>query len=213
MERSMKKRCVVSFADTPFYQGKMKRLEQSIKDQGIDFFGFTHINQIGAPPHQEIPYAFKPYAIQKVIDLGYETILWCDSPVHAIKDISPVFEYIEQHGYVFFDNVGHSLGMWTNDKCLKHFNLTRDEAIKIKMVMACCMGFSTDDKYVFNEYKRLAPELYPGSWQNHRHDQSVISCLIHQHDLQIIKGHESFFIYDHFRNVFTISDTVCLLSS
>lgn len=218
------KKCVVSFADTPFYQTKMKRLEESLKGNfDGDFLGFTNVNQIGSPTHQQIPYAFKPYAIQKAIDLGYELILWCDSPVHAIKSIEPVFDHIEKHGYLFFDNIGHPLGRWTNDKCLEYFNISRQEAMDIQQIMACCMGFDMRDAsvyYLFKDYMSELYRLYHGSWDNHRHDQSVMSCLLAtkfqekgRQDFNILNGHDTYFIYEHFRNVFTISESVCLVSS
>lgn len=210
------KRCIVSYADTPHYQSKMKRLDESLKGRfDGDFISFTHHSQIGSPSHKEVPYAFKPYAIQKAINLGYETILWLDSPIHAIKDLSPVFEYIEQHGFMFFDNIGHTLGMWTNDKCLEYFNIPREQAMKIQMIMACAIGINIQNILAvnfFNLYRHLI-DLYPGPHSNHRHDQSVASCLIYRQGLDIITAHETFFMYESFRNVFNISETVCLVSS
>lgn len=229
------KRCVVSFADTPDYRTKMERLRKSMTTPGVDFLGFTDVNQIGSKPHSEIPYAFKPYAIKKAIELGYESILWCDSPIVQVKDLRPLFEYIEGHGYVFFDNVGHTLGMWTNDKALNHFGISREEAMGIKMIMACCMGFSLSDLYrhpakwdadgkiellpatrvhkYLEDYIDFADELYPGSWSDHRHDQSVMSLLIHHYGLDIINGQQTFFMYENHRHAVPINEeTICLIS-
>jgi hypothetical protein len=218
------KKCIVSFADTPFYQEKMKRLEQSLKGNfDGDFLGFTSVDQIGCRPHSEIPYQFKPYAIQKAIDLGYELILWCDSPVVAIKSIQTVFDHIEKFGYLFFDNIGHPLGRWTNDRCLQHFEMSRGEAMSVRQIMACVMGFNmscldwVDNpvSHVFDHYKELSEypaHLYTGSWDNHRHDQTVMSFLIDSFGLDIQTGHETYFIYEHFKSVFKIADSVCLVS-
>lgn len=215
------KRAVVSFADSGnhgVYQSKLRRLETSLKGNfDGDFLGFTDYKQIDSPTHKEIPYAFKPYAIQKAIDLGYESVLWADSPVHAIKSIQPVFEYIEEHGYLMFDNIGHPLGKWTNDKCLEYFDYTREECMDIKMIMACCMGFDFTNegtKYIFGLYKELAKDLYPGSWEIHRHDQTVMSFLLEEYAMDIVTAHKTFFIYEAFRSVpqFKIADSVCLVS-
>lgn len=213
------KKCVVSFADKAgTYQTKLKRLEQSLKGNfDGDFLGFTDYKEIGCESHSVIPYKFKPYAIQKAIDLGYELILWCDSPIVAIKNISPVFDHIQTHGYVFFDNIGHSLGKWSNDKALIHFKLTRNDAINIQMIMACCMGFRISTEFsfyheTFIQYKNLANELYPGSWDDHRHDQTVISLLIHRHKMNIDKGQDTFFAYEQHYGVLPIADSVCLVS-
>jgi hypothetical protein len=208
------KRCIVSFADTPVYQAKMRRLEKSIP-YGIDFLGFTSIDQIGSKSHQEVPYAFKPASIAKAKELGYDVVLWCDSPIHVIKPLDQAFEYLEENGYFFFDNIGHSLGMWTNDKCLEYFGMTREEALNVKMIMACCMGFNFKFEEVndlANEYYELADMLYPGSWSNHRHDQTVMSFLLHRDGFNILVGQDTFFAYKNHHGVLPIADSVCLLS-
>lgn len=217
-------RAVVSFANTPFYRDKMKRLQESVEAQGIKFIGYTSCEEVGCRPHSEVPYQFKPYAIQKAISEGVTTLLWCDSPIVAIKDIRPVFDYIEEHGYCFFRNWGHNLGKWTNLKTLDYFHIEREESMEMPMIMACCMGFhfnkpsQIEDTGVVNRlaffklYKDLSDELYPDSWTIHRHDQSVISCLIRDFKFSIINGHETFFMYEHFKDVFTISPSVCLVS-
>lgn len=215
------KKCVVSFSDgAGDYRQKMKRLEDSLKGNfDGDFLGFTSYEEIECEPHNVIPYKFKPYAIQKAVNLGYDLVLWCDSPVIAVKNIQPVFDHIEKYGYVFFDNPGHSVGKWSNQKSLDYFGVTREEAMNIKMIMACCMGFYFQKPsnikqrpLFFNEYHDLANQLYPGSWTDHRHDQTVMSLLIHKYGLDIENGYESFFIYQHFSQHFKISESVCLIS-
>lgn len=211
------KKCVVSFADSSGdYKKKLIRLEESLKGKFTgDFVAWNNTKDIGCEPHQVIPYKFKAYAIKKAIELGYDSILWCDSPIVAVKDIQPVFDYIEKHGYIFFDNIGHPLGKWTNDKCLEYFGVTREEAMDIQMIMACCMGFSLHNLTAarfLGDYIALADELYPGSWAEHRHDQTVASFLIHEYGMDIIKGQDTFFAYQSHSNVLTISNTVCLIS-
>ena len=169
----MIKKCVVSFADSNgSYQKKMLRLEQSLKGNfDGDFLGFTSYEEIGCEPHSVIPYKFKPYAIQKAIDLGYKLILWADSPIYAKQSIEPVFEYIERYGCVFFDNIGYSIGDYTNDKTIDYFKITREKSFKITMLMACCFAFNTEHYLTrstgfINEYKDLSNTLYAGEWNN-----------------------------------------------
>ena len=94
------------------------------------------------------------------------------------------------------------------------------------MIMACVMGI--DPNYMnrqFGLYKDLANDLYPGEWDNsdlteskdmrckgHRHDQSVMSAIIHNEGLEILKGQDTFFAYETHRQVMSISDSVCLYS-
>lgn len=211
------KRAVVSFANTPFYIDKMNRMVESMKGKtDADIITFTSFDQVGCKPHSEVPYQFKPYSIQKAIDMGYDSILWVDSPIVAIKDITPVFKHIEEHGYLFFNNYGHPLGKWTNYTCLEAFGKTREEAMAIKQIMACCMGFCVEKILLpLSQYIGFSEALYPGSWDDHRHDQTVISFLINHHGLKIKEGHKTFFIYEHFKAVpefQPIADSVCLIS-
>jgi hypothetical protein len=211
-------RAVVSFANNSFYQEKMKRLQASVEAQGVKFIGYTSFEQVGCKPHSEIPYQFKPYAIQKAISEGVTTLLWCDSPIVAIGDLTPVFEYIEKNSYMFFNNYGHPLGNWANKKSLDWFALDKNKAMYIKQIMACCMGFNCKDGFVLDllqSYRTLSPDLYPGSWDDHRHDQTVMSLKINEYGLKILEGHKTFFIYEHFKQVpefQPISDSVCLVS-
>lgn len=227
----MKKACVVSFADSAgAYQKKLLRLEQSLKGNfDGDFLGFTSYDQIQCEPHSVIPYKFKPYAIQKAIDMGYELIIYADSPVYAIKSIEPVFNYIEQKGYLLFDNRGFSLGDYSSDKQLNYFGISREEAWSLRQVMACVMGFNFKDENVkkwFSIYKDVANELYPGSWDNDdfteskdarvrgsRHDQSVISCIAHVNNLTITNAQETFFCYIEHKKFLQISESVCMYSA
>jgi hypothetical protein len=87
--------------------------------------------------------------------------------------------------------------------------------------MACAMGFYLDPityepiEKALMEYRDLSDKLYPGSWADHRHDQTVMSFLIEKYCLDILEGHKSFFIYEHFKTVpefQPIANSVCLLS-
>jgi len=221
--------CIVSFADgTGMYQLRMKRLEQSlIGNFDGDFLGFTSYEEIDCEPHSEIPYKFKPAAISKARDLGYDIVIWCDSPVYAKQSVNPFVKYLKNNHYAFFDNIGYSVGDYTNDKTLKHFDVSREQAFHIPMIMACCMGFNFMHPLinkVFDQYRDLANDLYPGEWNNddltessdmrckgHRHDQSVMSLVI-KGKCDILRGQSTFFAYEDHRKVMDISSTVSLFS-
>lgn len=225
---------VVSFADgTGSYSQKMKRLESSLKDTNFDdaFMGFNSTELLGCKPHRgsgSIPYQFKPYAIKKASEHS-DIVLWCDSVVYAKHDVQPIFDYINYAGYLFFDNIGFSLGDFTNDKTLNHFGISREESWSIPMIMACVMGFDFKNekvKQIFQEYLDLSDTLYKGEWDNstksesqdmrvrgHRHDQSVMSALIWKHGLKITNAQSTFFAYEEHRKVMPIAPTVCLFSA
>lgn len=221
---------IVSFADgTGSYGKKLERLEQSLKGNfDGEFYGFKDYAAIQCPPHRVVPYGFKPKSIDKVRGKGEDVILWCDSPVYAKKNIRPVFDHIKEHGYLFFDNIGFSLGDFTNDATLEYFGITRDESWNIPMIMACVMGFDFSNPlvtHIYQIYADVANLLYPGEWTNtmgteskdmrvrgHRHDQSVMSCIIHKNGLKITNAQQTFFAYESHRLVMPIADSVCLFS-
>jgi hypothetical protein len=183
------KTAVVTFANGN-YLNLVKRQENEFKKHlDCDYFCFTDFSQVGSPSHIEHPYAFKPYSIKKVLDLGYTNILWADSPVYAISNVSYILEHIKREGILLIDNIGFSVASHTNDNCLNYYDINREQAKNIPMVMACFMAFNfTNFKCIniFNEYYQAATNgTFVGSWDNHRHDQSVISIISHNHEISL----------------------------
>ena len=224
---------VVSFADgNGNYLKQLARLEISLRQTGFkgNFKGINDYAHIGSKLHNDVPYQFKPCAIAKAKKEFGDLVLWCDSPVYAKKNIEPIFDYIKENGFLFFDNIGYSVGDYTSDQCLAHFGVSRNDAFQIPMVMACVMGFDfTNQKAceIFDEYYKLGIEevTYKGSWSNincevssdlrckgHRHDQSVISLILHKHGINPLHAQSTFFAYETHRLIMPISDTVCLFS-
>lgn len=231
---------VVSFADGAGYYAKaMMRLEQSLiaVHWGGEYQRFKGINDyghIGCPHHKgspdAVPYAFKAMSIKKAMEEGARWILWCDSPIYATKSIEPVFNHIKEHGYLFFDNVGYSIGSYTSDACLRQFGISREDSFYHPMIMACVLGFDVQHpqaKEFLEKYIDAALDgiSYHGDWTNenlqvsndlrcqgHRHDQSVASCLIANMKLEITNAQQTFFAYEEHRGRIPIADSVCLWS-
>lgn len=228
---------VVSFADgVGHYAKALMRLERSLTQTGFTgtFKGINDYGHIGSPLHKgspdAVPYAFKALSIKKAIEEGARFILWCDSVVYATKSIEPIFEQIERDGYLFFDNIGYSIGDYTSDSCLAKFGMSREEAFESKMIMACVMGFDVDNPVAMdfiNRYVSAALDgiSYHGDWHNqncqvsndmrvkgHRHDQSVASIIIKQMGLKITNAQSTHFAYAAHKGIVPISDSVCLWS-
>jgi hypothetical protein len=245
-------RTIVSFADGAAHYAKaLMRLELSLKQVGFGgaherFKGINDYAHINSPFHKgpgAVPYAFKALSIKKAMEEVEQyctpsandgpdenLLLWCDSVIYATKSLNPVFEHIKKHGYLFFDNIGFSIGDYTSDACLHKFGMSRDEAFNSKMIMACCMGFdlnNTEALVFLNKYITAAGDgvSYPGDWHNnnlqvsndmrvkgHRHDQSVASILIKQLNLTITNAQQTFFAYASHKGIVPIADSVCLWS-
>lgn len=223
---------IVNFSnDQERYKLGQKRQMQSLSAIGYkgSYYSYSSFADINSPTHEEVPYAFKPYAIKKVRDMGYKRIVWMDAPVYAIKPIDHFLVDIRSRGALFFDNIGYSLGDYTSDKCLKLMNIDRNASFSIPMIMACLMGFDfTCEKTcdIFDQYLKLADmDHYGGAWHNndlsvsedrrvkgHRHDQSVMSAILHLNGVYPLTPHKTYFAYYGNAGHLPHALSVCLFS-
>lgn len=221
-----KRICVINFSDDAgnFKVGQT-RLVESLRNVGYngDIQLYNSHYQLGCKPHAEVPYQFKVYAIHKAYKDGYDTILYCDSSIWAIKDVAPCFEYITEKGYLFevamppqqVEGCGFYLGEWCSDIALNKFGITRDEAFKMQMHSAGFTGldFSNNKSKEFIEqwfeYAKNE-ETFKGAWKNdnnevsddircsgHRHDQSVATYLANKLEMEAIKPHFMQYLYEN----------------
>lgn len=189
-------RAVVNYASGAWYPKGQKRLRESmaIAGGGAEFIGFTDHKNFGSPSHQEVPYAFKTYALKYCLDKGYDEVIYADASIWAVKSWKPIWDMIDKQGY-FFEEAGHYVGVWTKDSLLERMGLTRDEAMRIPMFSAGFTGLNfRNDKAVefLNRWHSYAQDgdSFIGAWDNkdgrmsgdprcrgHRHDMSVASIL------------------------------------
>jgi len=181
------KTAVVSYADGR-YTNVVNKLIKSIElhNPGLDIFVFRTPEEIGSPPHSQNPYAFKVYAIQKVREMGYTTIIWCDSCLRAIRSLVPLIQKINAAG-VYFQSDGWVCGQWANDRALEYFGVTRDEAMNISAIYACFMAFNFKTELAnefFTKWKRACQMgIFIGQWTNDNKTESQDPrCMGHRHD-------------------------------
>lgn len=211
----MPRTCIINYASGAWYPRGQERLCRSLVDVQFfklgDIFAFNETT-LSCPPHQAIPYGFKVAAFNYVLERGYKVVLWCDAAVWAIKPLDTIFDYIEEHGHIFFQ-AGWNCAQWTSDACLKQMDVSRDAAERMSQYMGCCMGFNFDHPRSIEFMKRLTGYAwdgicFPGAWSNeaqqvstdprclgHRHDQTVGSIIASQLGMDQIVGHETYFAY------------------
>lgn len=178
--------CIVSFANkNGRYVQNLARLSESLRDNfNGDFIAFIGENSVGAELHEQNPYSFKIHCIQKVIDAGYKHVLWLDSSCFAIKNVRPIFDEIEKDGFIFQD-INFTLDQWCNDFTLDYFHLTRKKAKKVKLIgSAGFLGMNFDNPLAVEFFEKWKAAMdagcFKGSWNDHRHDLSCSSTIIHQ---------------------------------
>lgn len=181
-----RQRAIVSFAnERGNYLLALDRLEESVLRycDGVSFLGFRGEGSVGAPPHLENPYAFKIHAIEEARNRGYDQILWLDSSVVFIKDSKPLFDWITEKGF-FFEEAGHWVGSWCNDRTLEYFGLTREEAMKMPMFSAGFTGLDFESPIAVEFFERWKQSMldgqFVGSWADHRHDMTCASIIANQ---------------------------------
>jgi len=166
------------------------RLKKSLIAYGFDgdFLGWQNENQLGCQPHINNPYSFKTFAFKKAFEMGYEQVLWLDASCVAMKNIDPLFEIIENDGYIG-QEAGHYVGTWTNDQSLKMYNLTRDKAMYFPMIgNAGLLGLNRHNELAmdfFNQWHNASKDGgFIGSWTNKNNTESIDTrCKGHRHDM------------------------------
>lgn len=128
------------------------------------------------PSHQQKPYAFKAYGLERVAGQGFRTLLWCDSCILPVKDLDPLFEQIERDGYWIARN-GWNNYEWTADSAYPDLfpactvTAARKENRRIPHVVATAFGVCLDRPIgwqIYSCYLKLAKETnaFCGPWTN-----------------------------------------------
>jgi hypothetical protein len=148
--------------------------------------------------HFEIPYAFKPTAIQECREKGYESVIWMDSSMRLLKDPQQYLDYAAQYGVCSFENLGHPWRNYVTDIAVQKTGVKDNELDKVINIMACCLVFDFSNPVaalVFDEWIELAHDGF--SFHNgydsirpeyiaHRHDQAVLAALLYKHKVPIL---------------------------
>jgi hypothetical protein len=196
---------IVNFASGGWYPRGQSRLAASVKQYvGCPFVAVTSEASVGSPDHFQVPYAFKVYSIQHAINLGYDLIFYLDSSVYIVGSIGSVVDLIKNQGH-YFEEAGHYIGKWSTDLALSNFGITRDEAMKMPMVTAGCIGLDMTNqrtKKCFDRWMVAAKDgSFVGCWKNdhnqvsndprcegHRHDMTSLSIICNQMQMEITRG-------------------------
>ncbi len=190
-------RCVVNLAVGGSFARGQARLRAALADTdpGLPVFAYGPRWPEGCPSHEDLPYAFKLWAMVQAIGHGFTTVIWMDSSAVPVRSVAPLFEVAEREGAFVSDNYGWKNGQWTTDAFLAAEGTTRDAQMAVPHCSALVFGVClTHPKGVilFDWLRTLAkkPEIMAGARDNadkscskdprclgHRHDQSLISLL------------------------------------
>lgn len=191
---------VVNVATGDHYIKGQKRLTQAL-GSGASMLAWTNILPAGSPPHREVPYAFKAFALQDAAERGNSLLLWADASILPIGSLGPLFDRIYENGYWISRN-GWMNSEWTADSAYEDLGVTREENATIPHVVATAFGINAlhpKGREILNEYVRLAKtRAFCGPWRNcaetpcgppstlgHRHDQTALSVIAWEMGLEL----------------------------
>jgi hypothetical protein len=190
------KGCIVNVATGRFVTGQ-KRLTAAV-GTGATMFTFANHLPPGSPTHEEVPYAFKAFALQDAVARGHSLLLWADACILPIQSVGPLFDRIYEQGY-WISNNGWINSEWTAESAYRDLGVSREENATIPHLSATTFGLNIYHPLgcrLLNEYIRLAKtRAFCGPWRNtpetpcgtvdalgrpvlgHRHDQSSLSLI------------------------------------
>jgi hypothetical protein len=182
---------VVNFSTREYKRGQ-QRLSGSLN--GYKQLMLNDYVSIGSPTHAESPYEFKVWAIEAALNHD-DIVLWCDSSLWRVGDISIIENIIKTDGY-FLTEAGHFVGRWVNEFQKNYFKLTDQELHQGTggMIMFSAGFIGLDKKSpiameFLKQWKQAAMDgAFKGDWATTRHDQSVGSIIAQRLKMKYQRG-------------------------
>ena len=179
----MSTRAIVSVATGTHYVKGLDRLTEWCAANGEDYVSWRDRLPPGSPTHQQVPYAFKAYALKYAADHGADVLLQADACILPVRSLEPLWERIERDGYWIGAN-GFTNYEWTADLAypdlfpdtflLGFYSAARIVNRDIPHVVAGTFGISLQHptgRAILDEYFRLASttKAFCGPWVNTNH--------------------------------------------
>jgi len=188
------------------YSQYSKKLKQVVDELGYPNFIWSGCYPPGSPPHDEVNYAFKPYAFEYARQNGYKKILWLDSKCYPVGELNRISNFLETDGYWFVPELyAGSIGEWCKDEVYNYIDIDREKCFSVPQIAGKHFGLNLNfdiSLHFFEKYfyfaREYGKEVFHGSWTNynkevsndsrvkgHRHDQIVASILVNQLGMKI----------------------------
>lgn len=147
-------RCIVLYSSYNIpYPDKARKLIDELQQAGyqgdilLRIGGYPNMREEGIKLCH-IPYSWKVAMIKEAQLLGYDSVMWLDTSMHPLTNLSTIFSIIEDEGHFFITGV--TLGFEYNQmhcchekKALTALRVTDEELNAIPHIWSCVLGFST----------------------------------------------------------------------
>lgn len=144
-------------------------------------------------PNDVIPYKFKYDLIKQARADGYTRVIWLDSSIRVASEITSLFP---ESGIIAFHNLGHPLWKYISDKAMANLNVGNAEVERIPQTWGGALGFDFTKDKACEIFEEICKHSMNGSFETagsrrkgfiaHRHDQAVISVILHQHKIKLL---------------------------
>jgi hypothetical protein len=90
----------------------LDNLKKGLEDTGFNGYLYYRIGGCPTPRGIELnlcatPYAFKIFLMEEAKQLGFDLVLWLDARLTPLRDIKPLFDFMERHGSLL--NLTHTV--------------------------------------------------------------------------------------------------------
>lgn len=193
------KRLVMTLGVGGNYALGVERCVAGLKANGYKGEVWAHTSYPeGCPTHQEMPYAFKAWLLERAIRAGFEQVLWLDAACVPVKSLARLWYEIERDGCALpFSPL--SIGEWCSDACLEAMEVTREQVMAMKpSLWNCVCGLDLRQELPSELARRWCAlrtdaRIFGGPWTNearqcsadarvkgHRHDQTAMTILAYR---------------------------------
>lgn len=203
---------IVSVGIGASYPKGVARLVESLKTIGYagTIKTWTTEYPANSPTHQQVPYAFKLFAMREVAN--HDVVFWLDASMWAIRDLTPIFNHAMIHGAAVW-RAGFSVADWCDPAPMAKLGLNREGAKAIPLVCGGIVAIATkheNGKSLLDQWYGYATDgvSFIGPWATHRHDMPSLSTLVYRLGIEPINC-PKWFAYDY-DNVTPKEETIVL---
>lgn len=204
MELENSKPIIISVGIGGWYAKGVARLERNLYFHGFpgDFMGWENTDPTlhVEKSHDAFPYYFKIGAFEAARRAGGTHILWCDASLYPIREVMPLFDFINANGFYVF-RTGYNLAQTVNDRTLEALGLSRDDLGDFPEYASGCVGFNFKNdkaKELYSLWKSYMDqglsrgrreenkiESTDPRFLHHRQDQTCLSLAMYKLGLSI----------------------------
>ena len=192
---------VISYATQKFKQSQHVLCAEAMKcgaDQIINYgphdveqsFAQKNIKILSNPKGGGL-WLWKPHLILKTILESNEgdIVLYCDAGMYPISNLNPLFELAQKESIVLFQVHDKKVKDWTSPRCIELMGCS-EQILELEQVCGAPQVYKRCEKSILFLKNLLShcencDLISDFGNEEHRHDQSILSILAHQNNLEV----------------------------